>query len=151
MFCSSVQLELWCLHSYYHLIPLVLSYCSVGYLSDSIGLIAHVGYRRWCVSSYFIGWRGNTWFYSWTCCPGLIPLVKLHALHKSFLPAWVIVLLGLCNPPCRGCGELTKPGLKSWVYPLVWIPCCGTFHLGSRSRVGYVIGDSKSWVTCCDR
>jgi hypothetical protein len=24
------------MHSYYHLVPLVLSYCSVGYLSDSI-------------------------------------------------------------------------------------------------------------------
>jgi hypothetical protein len=36
MFCSSVHLELWCVHSYYHLVMLVLSYCSVGYLSDSI-------------------------------------------------------------------------------------------------------------------
>jgi hypothetical protein len=33
----------------------------------------------------------------------------------------VTVLLGLCNPPHRGRGELAKPGL---LYPLVWIPCC---------------------------
>jgi hypothetical protein len=25
------------MHSYYHLIPLVLSHCTVGYLSDSVG------------------------------------------------------------------------------------------------------------------
>jgi hypothetical protein len=44
------------------------------------------------------------------------------ALHGSVVPAGVIVLLGLCNPPRRGCGEAAKPGL---LYPLVWIPCCG--------------------------
>jgi hypothetical protein len=48
--------------------------------------------------------------------------VKLHTLHKTVVPVGVIVLLGLCNPPCRGCGEPAKPGL---LYPLVWIPCCG--------------------------
>jgi hypothetical protein len=30
-------------------------------------------------------------------------------------------MLGLCNPPCRGCGEPAKPRL---LYPLVRIPCC---------------------------
>jgi hypothetical protein len=33
----------------------------------------------------------------------------------------VTALLGLCNPPRHGHGELAKPGL---LYPLVWIPCC---------------------------
>jgi hypothetical protein len=32
LFC----LELRCMHSYYHLVPLVCWYCSVGYLSDSV-------------------------------------------------------------------------------------------------------------------
>jgi hypothetical protein len=44
----------------------------------------------------------------------------------------VTVLIGLCNPPCRGCGEPAKPRL---LYPLV----------------GYLISDLESWVTCCDR
>jgi hypothetical protein len=35
----------------------------------------------------------------------------------------VTVLLGLCNLPHRGRGELAKPGL---LYPLVWILCCDT-------------------------
>jgi hypothetical protein len=52
-------------------------------------------------------------------CPGLNPLVKLHALHGSVVPTGVTVLLGLCNPPRQGHGELAKPGL---LYPLVWIP-----------------------------
>jgi hypothetical protein len=60
-------------------------------------------------------------------------------------------MLELCNPPRRGCGELAKPGLKSRVYPLVWISCCGIFCLGSRSRVGSKAGDLESWVMCCDR
>jgi hypothetical protein len=34
------------MHSYYHLVPLVLNYCSVGYLSDSID---HSHYS--CISS----------------------------------------------------------------------------------------------------
>jgi hypothetical protein len=32
LFC----LELRCVHSYYHLVPLVCCYCSVGYMSDSV-------------------------------------------------------------------------------------------------------------------
>jgi hypothetical protein len=48
--------------------------------------------------------------------------VKLHALHGSVVPVGVIVMLGLCNPPHRGCGEPAKPGL---LYPLGWIPCYG--------------------------
>jgi hypothetical protein len=32
LFC----LELRCVHSYYHWVPLVCYYCSVGYLSDSV-------------------------------------------------------------------------------------------------------------------
>jgi hypothetical protein len=39
----------------------------------------------------------------------------------------VTVMLGLCNPPRRGCGEPAKPGL---LYPLVWISCCGTVNTG---------------------
>jgi hypothetical protein len=31
----------------------------------------------------------------------------------------------ICNPPRRGRGELTKPGL---LYPLVWISCCDTVN-----------------------
>jgi hypothetical protein len=54
--------------------------------------------------------------------PGVLPSVKLHALHGSVVPAGVTVLLGLCNPPRRGCGETAEPGL---LYPLVWITCCG--------------------------
>jgi hypothetical protein len=53
---------------------------------------------------------------------GCITSVKLHALHRSVVPIEVAFLLGLCNPPCRGCGEQAKPGL---LYPVVWIPCCG--------------------------
>jgi cytochrome c biogenesis protein CcdA len=68
---------------------------------------------------------------------GLNPLVKLHSLHGSVVPAGVTVLLGLYNPPHRGRGEPFKLGL---MYSLVWIPCCGTVseRLGSRSRVGSV-------------
>jgi hypothetical protein len=58
---------------------------------------------------------------------GFIPSVKLDALHGSVVPAGVIVLLGLCNPPCQGCGELAKPGL---LYPLMWIPSCGIVFAG---------------------
>jgi hypothetical protein len=58
---------------------------------------------------------------------GCITLVKLHALHESVIPAGVIVLLELCNPPRRGCGEPAKPGL---IYPLVCIPCCGIVFAG---------------------
>jgi hypothetical protein len=63
-------------------------------------------------------------------CLGLNPLVKLHALHGSVVSAGVTVLLGLCNPPYQGHGELVKPRL---MYPLVWIPCCDTVseNLGS--------------------
>jgi hypothetical protein len=76
--------------------------------------------------------------------------VKLHALHGSVVPAGVIVLLGLYNPPRRGRGDPAKPGM---MYPPVWIPCCDTVSelLGSRSRVGSIVGDLESWVTCYDR
>jgi hypothetical protein len=56
-------------------------------------------------------------------CPGLNTSVKLHALHGSVVRVRVTVLLRLCNPPCRGHGELAKPVL---LYPLVWIPCYDT-------------------------
>jgi hypothetical protein len=76
-------------------------------------------------------------------CPGLNPSMKLHALHISVVPAREIVLLGLCNPPHRGRGKPTKPGL---LYPLAWIPCCDTVSEkpGSRSRVGSIAGDLES-------
>jgi hypothetical protein len=154
LFC----LELWCVHSYYHLVTLVCCYCSVGYLSDLVDyslslslFVARVVCWHWCVSLYFIGWQGNIWLYSWMWCTGLNPSVKLHTLHESVVPIRVAVMLGLCNPPRRGSGEPAKPGLKSRVYPHVWIPCCGTFCLGSRSSVGSIAGDLESWVTCCDR
>jgi hypothetical protein len=67
-------------------------------------LVAQVVYRRWCVSSYFIGWWGNIWLYSQTWCPCLNPLVKLHTLHGSVVPIGVTILLGFSNPPHRGCG-----------------------------------------------
>jgi hypothetical protein len=51
--------------------------------------------------------------------------MKLHALHGSVVVVGVIVLLGLYNPPRRGCGEPAKPEL---LYPLVWIPCCDTVN-----------------------
>jgi hypothetical protein len=84
-------------------------------------------------------------------CSRVLPSVKLRALHESVVPAGVTVMLGLCNPPHRGCSELIKPGLKSRVYPVMWIPYCGTFRLGLQSRVVYVIGDLESYVRCCDR
>jgi hypothetical protein len=76
-------------------------------------------------------------------CPGLNPSVKLHTLDGSVVPAGVIVLLGLCNPPHRGRGEPTKPGL---LYPLMWIPCCDIVSekLGLRSRVGIIASDLES-------
>jgi hypothetical protein len=40
-------------------------------------------------------------------------------LHRSVVPVRVTVLLGICNPPHRGRGELAKPRLLN---PLVWIP-----------------------------
>jgi hypothetical protein len=58
-------------------------------------------------------------------CLGVLPSVKLHDLHGSVVPTGVTVLLGLCNSPRPGCGELTKPGL---LYPLV--PCCGIVFAG---------------------
>jgi hypothetical protein len=76
--------------------------------------------------------------------------VKLYALHESVVPAGMTVLLGLCNPPRRGCDEPAKPRL---LYPLVWIPCCDTLSeiLGSQSKVGSIAGDLESRVTSCDR
>jgi hypothetical protein len=76
-------------------------------------------------------------------CPGLNNSMKLHALHGSVVPTGVTVMLSLCNPPCRGCGEPAKPGL---LYPLVWIPCCDTISekLGPQSRVGSIAGDLES-------
>jgi hypothetical protein len=74
--------------------------------------------------------------------------VKLHALHGSVVPVGVTILLGLCNAPRRGRGELAKHGLL-----YVWIPCCDTVSEipGLRSRVGSIAGDLESWVMCCDR
>jgi hypothetical protein len=79
---------------------------------------------------------------------GALPSVKLRALHKSVVPTRVTVLLGLYNPPHRGCGKLAKPGLQ---YPLVWIPCCGIVFVRSQSRVGYLRSDLESMVLCCNR
>jgi hypothetical protein len=83
-------------------------------------------------------------------CRGLNPSVKLHTLHESVIPVGVTVLLGHCNPPRRGHGELAKPGL---LYPLVWILCCDIVSEkpGSGSIVGSIASDLESWVTCCDR
>jgi hypothetical protein len=58
-------------------------------------------------------------------CLGLKHLVMLHALHESVVPAGVIGLLGLSNPPYRGHGDPAKPGL---LYPVVWISCCDTVY-----------------------
>jgi hypothetical protein len=52
---------------------------------------------------------------------------EAHTLHRSVVPTGVIVLLGLCNPPHRCCGEPAKPRL---LYPLVWIPCFGIVFAG---------------------
>jgi hypothetical protein len=48
-------------------------------------------------------------------CLGLNPSVKLHALHRSVVPAGVTVLLRLSNLSRQGRGEPAKPGL---LYPL---------------------------------
>jgi hypothetical protein len=55
----------------------------------------------------------------------------------------VTILLGLCNPPRRGRGDPTKPGL---LYPLMWIPCYDIVSEipGSRSRVGSIASDFES-------
>jgi hypothetical protein len=73
-------------------------------------------------------------------CSGLNLSVKLHALYECVVPTGVIVLIGLCNPPRRGCGEPAHPGL---LYPLVWIPCCDTVSEKpeSRRRVSIIVGD----------
>jgi hypothetical protein len=65
-------------------------------------------------------------------------------------PAWVIVVLALCNPPRQGHGEPAKFGM---MYPLVWTLCCDTVSEkpGSRSRVGSITSDLESWIMCCDR
>jgi hypothetical protein len=55
----------------------------------------------------------------------------IRTSRGSVVPAGVIVLLGLCNPPHRGCGELAKPGL---LYPLVWIPCHGIVFAGVKKQ-----------------
>jgi hypothetical protein len=139
LFC----LVLWCMYSYYHLVPLICCYCSMGYLSDSVDWVL---YRRCCVSLYFIIWWGSILLNSQTWCPGLNHSVKLHTLHESVVPAGVSVLLGLCNPARWGRGEPAKPGL---LYPLVWIPCCDIVSevLGSWSRVDSIAGNLESWVT----
>jgi hypothetical protein len=77
----------------------------------------------WCITN----WWGNTWLYTGTWCSSVLPSVKLDALHGSAIPAGLIFLLVLCNPPHRGCGEPAKPGL---LYPLVWISCCGIVFVG---------------------
>jgi hypothetical protein len=149
LFC----LEFRCVHSYYHLVPLVCCYCSVGYLSDSVDYSSSSLLKCFTDIGVFpciLSAQGNIWLYSWMWCLGLNPSMKLHALHRSVVPTGVIVLLWLCNPPRRGHGEPAKPGL---LYPLVWIPCCDTVSekLGSQHRVGSIPSDLESWVACCDR
>jgi hypothetical protein len=60
-------------------------------------------------------------------CPSVLPSMKFHALPGIVVPVGVTVLLGLCDPPHRGCGEPAKPGS---LYLLVWIPCCGIVFVG---------------------
>jgi hypothetical protein len=50
-------------------------------------------------------------------CPGLNPLVKLHALHGSVVHTGVTVLLGLRNPPAEV--MVSQPNLGCC------IPLCG--------------------------
>jgi hypothetical protein len=110
------------MHSYYHLVPLVLSYCSVGYLSDSVGH-SHYSWLKWVTDVGVIPRisSADEEKLGFTRGRGVCVLsaVKLHALHVSVVPVGVTVLLGLCNPPRQGCGEPAKPGL---LYPVVWIP-----------------------------
>jgi hypothetical protein len=141
------------MHSYYHLVPHVCCCCLVGYLSDSADTLAP---------------RSSSGLSMLVCFLVFHRLMRKHLAlltdvvsgFKSFsesprfawnvVPARVTVLLGLCNPPHRGHGELAKPRLP---YPLVWITCCDTVSdkPGSRSRVGSIASDLESWVTCCDR
>jgi hypothetical protein len=65
----------------------------------------------------------------WFTDVGVFPCIS-SADEKAFgftcgsvVPAGVTVMLGLCNPLCRGNGETSKHGL---LYPLVCIPCCDT-------------------------
>jgi hypothetical protein len=64
-------------HSYYHLVPFVLSYCSVGYLSDSIGH-SHDSYLEWVTDVGVFPRISST---------DKETPVKLHALHGSVVPA----------------------------------------------------------------
>jgi hypothetical protein len=77
--------------------------------------LARVIYWRWCVSSYFIGWWGNTWLYSWTWCPNVLPLVKLHALDGSVVPVGVTVVTPRFKAKTR-CSSYVCPG-----------SCCHTY------------------------
>jgi hypothetical protein len=49
-------------------------------------------------------------------CISLADEEALDFTHVSVVPNEVTDLLGLCNPPRRGQGEPTKPGL---LYPLL--------------------------------
>jgi hypothetical protein len=57
----------------------------------------------------------------------LVCFLVFHRLTRKHLVILTDMLLGLCNPPHRGCGEPAKPRL---LYPLMWIPCCGIVFAG---------------------
>jgi hypothetical protein len=85
------------MHSYYHLVPLVLSYCSMGYLSDSVAhsryswleWVTNIGVFPHILSANeeTLGFTHGLW------CPGVLPSVKLHTFHGSVVPAGVTVMI----------------------------------------------------------
>jgi hypothetical protein len=56
------------MHSYYHLVPLVCCYCSVGYLSDSVDYSSYRIYifpreeRFFCMSKTNTGSKSNEYY-----------------------------------------------------------------------------------------
>ena len=101
----SCILELRCVHSYYHLGPLKHSYFSVGYLLDIVKLLSIrvAGRRDDNVGVSPPKLRGDTQYYPRTRCPGVISTSKVCDLAGNVVVAvGVTILLGLCNPPCRG-------------------------------------------------
>jgi hypothetical protein len=129
LFC----LELRCVHSYYHLASLVCCYCSMGYLSDSVDYSSSSALPMLVCFLVFDRLMGKHLALLMDVVCRFKSFSEVPCLHGSVVLTRVTVLLGLCNSPCRGCGEPAKPGLR---YPLVWIPCFDTVSEkpGSRSR-----------------
>jgi hypothetical protein len=58
------------------------------------------------------------------------------------VPVGVIVMLGLCNPPCSWTGMM-GPSQPSITIALVWIPCCAIGLPGGLSLSFKTVPKSK--------